>query len=86
MKKVLRSFLIVVLALIMVFSSLIIITAAETRSDENSGTGISSSNKEEPSRYYELVWRYRYYQGRYQKRRWNLTLGEWYDPDWINVN
>ena len=37
------------------------------------------------TRAYQLVWKYKKEGGHYYKRRWNATLGQWYDPDWILV-
>lgn len=33
----------------------------------------------------EIVWYYRIYKGRRQKRRWNLTQGKWVDKAWIDL-
>lgn len=33
----------------------------------------------------EIVWCYRVYKGRRQKRRWNRTQGEWVDKKWIDL-
>lgn len=33
----------------------------------------------------EIVWYYRIHNGRRQKRRWNLTQGEWVDKKWIDL-
>ena len=33
----------------------------------------------------ELITYYRIENGYLQYRRWNATLGEWYDPDWITI-
>ena len=32
-----------------------------------------------------IVTKYRAYQGKLQKRRWNVTLGYWVDPYWITI-
>ena len=32
-----------------------------------------------------IVTKYRAYQGKFQKRRWNETRGYWVDPDWITI-
>ncbi len=82
MKKIGKSFVAIVLVFLMMFSTLAIVATAESASDGGTGTGISDDN---PTRAYELVWKYRLHNGVYQKRRWNNTLGKWYDPYWINV-
>lgn len=30
-----------------------------------------------------IVWKFRYYNGNYERRRWNQTWGCWVDPEWI---
>lgn len=32
-----------------------------------------------------IVTKYRTYQGKFQKRRWNETRGYWVDPAWITI-
>lgn len=32
-----------------------------------------------------IVTKYRAYQGKFQKRRWNETRGYWVDPYWITI-
>lgn len=32
----------------------------------------------------KIEYKYRYYNGRYQYRRWNVSLGCWVDPYWID--
>lgn len=32
-----------------------------------------------------IVTKYRAYQGKFQKRRWNETRGYWVDPEWITI-
>lgn len=34
----------------------------------------------------EIIMYTRYYNGRYQCRRWNATRNYWVDPYWIDVN
>lgn len=82
--KVVKSILVILLALIMVCSSLILV-AAETTSSHNESTTTVTISDENGPREYVLVWKYKYENGHYYKRRWNQTLGEWYDPYWILV-
>ena len=32
----------------------------------------------------EIIYRYRRYNGKMQKRRWNKTTHNWVDPEWID--
>ncbi len=32
-----------------------------------------------------IVTKFRYYEGKYQYRRWNQTRGYWVDPEWIDA-
>lgn len=88
MKKVLKFSLVLIMVLSMIFSSMIL-AAAEGGDDdppEIDGTGtIIIKDPDASVQAYELVWCFRYNNGVYQKRRWNLTLGCWYDPRWVNV-
>lgn len=71
------------LALVMVFSSLIIVSA-ETTDTENDTTVVSIQD-DGGSKAYQLVWKYKTENGHLYRRRWNKTLGQWYDPAWILV-
>ncbi len=83
MKKTFRAFLIVVLALVVVSSTFIIACAETTAAAGDDGTVITVTDG--GGRAYELVWRFKSQDGHMWKRRWNMTLGEWYDPAWILV-
>lgn len=83
MKKTLRAFLIVILALVVVSSTFLIAYAETTSPSCDDGTVITVTD--DGGRAYELVWRYKTQDGHMWKRRWNRTLGEWYDPAWILV-
>lgn len=84
MQKTLRAILIVILALA-VISSTFIVAYAETTvtTDDDGGTVITI--KDDGGRAYQLVWKYKSQDGHLWRRRWNMTLGEWYDPAWILV-
>ena len=68
------------------FSSMIIISAegteANTESSDESSITIIDENG---TKAYELVWRYKSNGTHLWRRRWNMTLGGWYDPEWILV-
>ena len=85
MKHFLKTFLILTLTLVMVATSLIIVTAEETTAADGETVIIVSADGSDAPRAYELVWKYKYDMGHYWKRRWNMTLGGWYDPAWILV-
>lgn len=85
MKKIFKSVLVIGLALLMALSSLIIVSAEElTPADDEVVISASGGGTDSPMAY-QLVWKYRIYYGQRQRRRWNLTLGEWYDPYWVNI-
>lgn len=83
MKKTLRAFLIVVLALVVVSSTFIVAYAETTTSISGRGTEITVIS--DSGRAYQLVWKFKEQDNHLWKRRWNMTLGEWYDPAWILV-
>ena len=85
MKQLLKSTLVIVLALIMVVSSLIIVTAEEIVPTEDDVVISSVGGGSDSPMAYELVWKYKYGNGHLYRRRWNATLGAWYDPEWILV-
>ena len=84
MKKTIKATLIVVLALVMAVSSCIIVAAENTENTNNDGSTVIV-NDEGGTREYQLVWKYKSSGGHMYKRRWNKTLGQWYDPAWILV-
>ena len=83
MRKLFKSILVLLLAFTMVLTSLIVV-AAETsgNSGEYDTTYITIGDG---TRAYQLVWKFKSEFGHMYKRRWNATLGGWYDPDWILV-
>lgn len=83
MKKTLHAFLIVVLALVVVSSTFIVAYAESIPNSDGDGTVITVTD--DGGRAYQLVWKYKAQDGHMWKRRWNRTLGEWYDPAWILV-
>ena len=84
MKKIIRATLIVALALVMVVSSCIIVAAENTENTNNDGSSVID-NIDGGTREYQLVWKFKSSGGHMYKRRWNATLGIWYDPAWILV-
>lgn len=87
MKKCSRVILIVTVALTMALSSFVV--SAGEISDNNSnkvGASIIAIYEDgDGSKAYQLVWKYKESNGHLYRRRWNATLGQWYDPDWILV-
>ena len=85
MKKIIRAVLIVVIAIFMCVSSLIIVSAEDTVPQEESTKITVAFENEDGGREYELVWKFKFNDTHLWKRRWNATLGMWYDPEWILV-
>lgn len=85
MKRVLRAVLITILALTVAVSSLIVVSAEVNRDSQDETSITVCENDGVNVREYELVWKYKESQGHLWKRRWNMTLGIWYDPAWILV-
>lgn len=83
MKIFLRAFLILVLALVIISSTFIVSFAETTETTDDDGIVITVTD--DGGRAYELVWRYKVQNDHLWRRRWNMTLGEWYDPAWILV-
>jgi hypothetical protein len=88
MSKVIKTASVFILALIMAVSSLVVTAAEENTKSANDGTIIIVTVEDDDgsTRAYELVWKYKKEYGHTYKRRWNRTLGGWYDPYWILVN
>ena len=86
MKKLIKVIAALSLVLAMLISSLIIVAAevpeAPQGSDDDTSVVIIT---DDGGRAYELVWKFKAGNGHFWKRRWNATLGEWYDPEWILV-
>lgn len=80
MKKLFKFMLAVCMAAIMAFAIIPAVSAQETDS-----VPAVVSIKEDGTKAYDLVWKYKYQNGHYYKRRWNNTLNKWYDPAWILV-
>lgn len=83
MKNIKRLFTIIMVILIFAMSC-IVVSAESTDDTKNIGNDtkiVSESNTKND----EIVWKYRTYNGVFQKRRWNNTTGSWYDPYWINA-
>lgn len=88
MSKVIKTASVFILALIMAVSSLVVTAAAanDSPSSEETVIIVTIQDDDGTTRAYELVWKYKYENGHKYKRRWNMTLGAWYDPYWILVN
>lgn len=86
MKKVLKAIVISSLAAMMVFSSVVISSAEEVTEPEEETVVVNAQGGDPDSPMaYQLVWKFKVDGGHLYKRRWNRTLGIWYDPDWILV-
>lgn len=85
MKRIIKLVSILSLAIIMAISSLVCVAAEEKVSYDDDTVIITETDEDNPTREYELVWKYASAGGHLYKRRWNMTLGCWYDPDWILV-
>lgn len=83
MKQLFKSFAALCVALVMAFSIITVAGAEETTPEEETSTVAISEN--DGSKAYQLVWKYKRSSTHLYKRRWNNTLNEWYDPDWILV-
>ncbi len=75
--------MIIVLALVVVSSTFIVAYAETTATTDDDGTVITVTD--DGGRAYQLVWKFKEQDNHLWKRRWNATLGEWYDPAWILV-
>lgn len=85
MRKVVKTASVFILALIMAISSLVVTAAEVDTSSDSKDTTVVIYEDGDSTRAYELVWKYKYEYGHVYRRRWNATLGGWYDPDWILV-
>lgn len=86
MKRYIKGIVTVLLAIVMAISSFIVVSAEVTNEEINNNTNITfTAGDSDGTRAYQLVWRYKSSGGHMYKRRWNATLGAWYDPDWILV-
>lgn len=84
MKQLIKLFGAVFLAFVMAFSSMVFVSA-ETTDSEQETTAVSIEEIDDGAKEYQLVWKYKEENGHLYKRRWNKTLGQWYDPAWILV-
>lgn len=86
MKKAFKVIVISSLAAMMLFSSVAIASAEEVTEPEDEIVIVEAQGGDPDSPMaYQLVWKYKESNGHVYKRRWNRTLGQWYDPDWILV-
>ncbi|MBQ9514783.1 MAG: hypothetical protein IJR57_01610 [Ruminococcus sp.] len=86
MKKVLKAIITLSLAAMMLFSSVVIASAEEVyKPDEDTVIITAQGGDGDSPKAYQLVWKYKTDGTHLWKRRWNKTLGQWYDPDWILV-
>ena len=86
MRKAFKAIVALSIAAIMLLSSVAIVAAEEVTEpeDEDVITEAQGGDPDSPMAY-QLVWKYKEDYGHLWKRRWNATLGAWYDPDWILV-
>nr|WP_316625048.1 hypothetical protein [uncultured Ruminococcus sp.] len=86
MKRVFKAIVISSLAAMMLFSSVAIASAEEITEPKNEIVIVNSQGGDPDSPMaYQLVWKYKSDGTHVWKRRWNATLGQWYDPNWILV-
>lgn len=86
MKKVFKAIVISSLAAMMLFSSVAIASAEEVTEPETEIMIVEAQGGDPDSpKAYQLVWKYKTDGTHLWKRRWNATLGIWYDPAWILV-
>jgi hypothetical protein len=85
MNKIIKAIITVTMALVMAVSSLVVVSAEVTEETVNNSITTSITDDGDGTRAYQLVWKYKESNGHIYKRRWNATLGIWYDPDWIFV-
>lgn len=86
MKKTFKAIITLSIAVMMLFSSVAIVTAGEvTEPKDEIVITAAQDGDSDSSKAYQLVWRYKSDGTHLWKRRWNATLGQWYDPDWILV-
>ena len=83
MKQLFKALASFCVAAVMAFSIITVAGAEEIIPGAETSTVYFSDD--DGSKAYQLVWKYKYQNGHYYKRRWNKTLGAWYDPDWILV-
>lgn len=84
MNKVLKAIITLSIATMMMLSSVAIVTAEEVIKPKDEIV-VTATQDGDTSRAYQLVWKYKSSGGHMYKRRWNATLGAWYDPEWILV-
>lgn len=86
MKKVFKAIVISSLAAMMLFSSVAFASAEEVTEPEEEIVIVNAQGGDPDSPMaYQLVWKFKEQDGHLWKRRWNATLGAWYDPAWILV-
>ena len=85
MKKVVKLVSILTLAIMITVSSFVFASAEENAPSDDEVIIITVTDDDNQTRAYELRWKYKEQDGHLWKRRWNATLGCWYDPAWILV-
>lgn len=76
-------------AVMLLTSGIIGASAAETAEAEEQVISIAAAAVTDPGVEPQadvIIWKYRYYNGHYQKRRWNDTKKLWVDLMWINCD
>lgn len=64
---------------------LALLLSVVTTGDVNVYASQTTANEITATRASDIIeTKYRIYKGKLQYRRWNATLGCWYDPDWID--
>ena len=86
MKKAFKAIVVSSLAAMMLFSSVAIASSEEVTEPETEIVIVNAQGGDPDSPMaYQLVWKFKEQDGHLWKRRWNATLGQWYDPAWILV-
>ncbi len=88
MNKLKKTVSLTMCAIMLLTSGVIGASAAETSTADEQAISVAAAASEpgiEPQADV-IYWKYRYYNGHYQKRRWNDTKQLWVDLMWINCD
>lgn len=88
MNKLKKTVSLTMCAIMLLTSGVIGASAAETSTADEQAISVAAAASEpgiEPQADV-IYWKYRYYNGHYQKRRWNETKHLWVDLMWINCD
>lgn len=86
MKKAFKAIVTLSIAAMMLFTSISFVAAEDiTEPDDEIVITVAQGGDPDSPIAYQLVWKYKEENGHLYRRRWNMTLGAWYDPNWILV-